>query len=172
MPVCHQVSRTRYHWSLVTIAALHGLGDLGKRGGHGRISPAVGQGHADFPEVAALQQGEGLAFGQCHHVRGGQHGHLGHTDAVFVAGFEIDARAGFRGIIHAGDTHQGKDFHAGQLLGEHLRRGQLLDPQHDQRIEVTGHLPRFGFTADTRFDIGPGLGVGRDLKARPAGLVQ
>ena len=63
------------------------------------------------------------------------------------------------------------DLDPWQLVGEHLRGRELLHTQHDQGVEVAGDLSGLGPRADTRLDVAPGLGVGGDLKAGAARLV-
>ena len=47
----------------------------------------------------------------------------------------------------------------------------MADPQHNQTIEVTHHLRRFGGVTDFRLDIRQRLGVGRDLDPRAAPFI-
>ncbi|MCY1539905.1 hypothetical protein D9M68_755150 [compost metagenome] len=141
----------------------HVAGELLEVLGQGFIRIGGWQRHADLPQLATLQQGKSLAFGQADHVGGLDHRHAGGADAVLCIGGEVGRPAHIRAVGGAADQCRGVDVHVGQLAGEQLGSRGLAHPQHEQVVEVADDLARFRPAADTRLNVAERLGVGRDL---------
>jgi hypothetical protein len=59
-----------------------------------------------------------------------------------------------------------------QLIGEDLGRSRILDPEHDERVEVAADLLGLGRRADLRLHIRPCLSVNRHLEASATRFVE
>ena len=149
----------------------HRLGEAGDAVGQ-RAPVAFGQRNPVLVELAALHDQEGVALGQAGEVAGLQHRHVGRGHPVLHGGTEMAARSGV--VLVLGRGHGGHLVHldVGQHVGEQF--GGLLRPdaEHVNRVEVALDLLGLGAAADPRLDVGPGLGIGGDLEAGAAGLVQ
>ena len=95
---------------------------------------------------------------------------MGEVDTVPSFGFfvQVESYLGWSVVRR----ERGPFVQPSVVPGQHGCGIQLFHPKHQQRVEVTGHLPRFGPAANPRLHIRPGLGISRDLETSTASLVQ
>ena len=122
--------------------------------------------------MAAIDQAEGLAFGQGDQIAVVDQRHPLGGDLVPGHGRELHAGSRLRRV--GGRRHDGHeaDLRVLELVGEDLGGFGVLDPQHDQVVEVALHLAGAGFVAEFHLHVRPGLGVHRHLERGATGLVE